>query len=207
MRILSRRPITLFALLAQILVVLACTSPGKPPANSAVKPTNIPIKVTAPDLLKSYEENVVAADYRFTGKIVVITGTVVGIDRFPDSIHVHLSAASTPYSLDYITCVFAIEQFRDVLNLKKGTGTTLSGTCEGRLWGQTVVLKDCFTNTFHQEGSQPQSDGLPTLRNTQTDSAVTVPNGASAICNDGTHSYSQSRRGTCSHHGGVAKWL
>jgi hypothetical protein len=24
---------------------------------------------------------------------------------------------------------------------------------------------------------------------------------------DGTYSFSQSRRGTCSHHGGVAKWL
>lgn len=31
--------------------------------------------------------------------------------------------------------------------------------------------------------------------------------GASAICRDGTLSYSQNRRGTCSHHGGVAQWL
>jgi hypothetical protein len=34
-----------------------------------------------------------------------------------------------------------------------------------------------------------------------------VPPGASAICRDGTYSFSQSRRGTCSHHGGVAQWL
>lgn len=34
-----------------------------------------------------------------------------------------------------------------------------------------------------------------------------VPAGATAICNDGTYSYSQHRRGTCSHHGGVATWL
>jgi len=33
------------------------------------------------------------------------------------------------------------------------------------------------------------------------------PAGASAQCRDGTFSFSQSRRGTCSHHGGVAKWL
>lgn len=31
--------------------------------------------------------------------------------------------------------------------------------------------------------------------------------GATAICKDGTYSYSQSRRGTCSHHGGVSSWL
>lgn len=34
-----------------------------------------------------------------------------------------------------------------------------------------------------------------------------VPAGASAKCSDGTYSFSQSRRGTCSHHGGVTRWL
>lgn len=38
---------------------------------------------------------------------------------------------------------------------------------------------------------------------TETKSA---PAGASARCRDGSLSYSQSRRGTCSHHGGVAVW-
>jgi hypothetical protein len=33
------------------------------------------------------------------------------------------------------------------------------------------------------------------------------PEGATAQCRDGTYSFSKSRRGTCSHHGGVAKWL
>jgi hypothetical protein len=34
-----------------------------------------------------------------------------------------------------------------------------------------------------------------------------IPAGASARCRDSTYSFSQSRRGTCSHHGGVAEWL
>jgi hypothetical protein len=34
-----------------------------------------------------------------------------------------------------------------------------------------------------------------------------APKGATAQCRDGSYSFSQSRRGTCSHHGGVAKWL
>lgn len=33
------------------------------------------------------------------------------------------------------------------------------------------------------------------------------PVGATALCRDGTYSFSQSRRGTCSGHGGVASWL
>lgn len=37
--------------------------------------------------------------------------------------------------------------------------------------------------------------------------ASSTPSGATAICGDGTYSFSQSRRGTCSHHGGVSTWL
>ncbi|MDD5749772.1 MAG: DUF3761 domain-containing protein [Patescibacteria group bacterium] len=33
-----------------------------------------------------------------------------------------------------------------------------------------------------------------------------IPTGVSAKCRDGSYSFSQSRRGTCSHHGGVVVW-
>jgi hypothetical protein len=33
------------------------------------------------------------------------------------------------------------------------------------------------------------------------------PAGATAKCEDGTYSFSESRSGTCSHHGGVGEWL
>ncbi len=35
----------------------------------------------------------------------------------------------------------------------------------------------------------------------------TIPVGATALCIDGTYSFSQNRRGTCSWHGGVRRWL
>ena len=34
-----------------------------------------------------------------------------------------------------------------------------------------------------------------------------APAGASARCRDGTYSFSQHASGTCSHHGGVARWI
>src|SRR4051794_12393216 len=34
-----------------------------------------------------------------------------------------------------------------------------------------------------------------------------IPAGASARCSDGTYSFSQNHRGTCSRHGGVSQWL
>lgn len=33
-----------------------------------------------------------------------------------------------------------------------------------------------------------------------------LPSGASAKCGDGSYSFSQNGRGTCSRHGGVASW-
>lgn len=39
------------------------------------------------------------------------------------------------------------------------------------------------------------------------EASPTAPAGATARCADGTYSFSQSRSGTCSHHGGVAEWL
>lgn len=52
-------------------------------------------------------------------------------------------------------------------------------------------------NTF-----QPSQPGRTT-----SPGRSTGPSGASALCRDGTYSYSPSRRGTCSRHGGVAQWL
>lgn len=50
-----------------------------------------------------------------------------------------------------------------------------------------------YTNSY---GNRVQS---PTYYNSR-------PAGATALCRDGTYSFSASRRGTCSHHGGVARW-
>lgn len=42
---------------------------------------------------------------------------------------------------------------------------------------------------------------------TRSSSAAASPAGATAICEDGSYSYSTHRSGTCSHHGGVKIWL
>jgi hypothetical protein len=49
-------------------------------------------------------------------------------------------------------------------------------------------------------------NGVCVHRPVRTQSGV-APKGATAQCRDGSYSFSQHRRGTCNHHGGVAKWL
>ena len=53
-----------------------------------------------------------------------------------------------------------------------------------------------YVNAYGEWVPSPQftADGQP-------------PAGASAQCRDGSYSFSQTRRGTCSWHGGVARWL
>lgn len=60
------------------------------------------------------------------------------------------------------------------------------------------------TNTLSNDNYYTNSAGNEVHSPAYSD---TVPAGASAKCRDGTYSFSQSRRGTCSHHGGVAEWL
>jgi uncharacterized protein DUF3761 len=64
-----------------------------------------------------------------------------------------------------------------------------------------------------QQKSQPKCTDNGTYTNSKgetvkrPENCSAAPQGATAQCRDGSYSFSQSRRGTCSHHGGVAKWL
>ncbi|WP_367828048.1 DUF3761 domain-containing protein [Streptomyces sp. LMG1-1-1.1] len=51
------------------------------------------------------------------------------------------------------------------------------------------------------------SSGSDSSTSSSPEGSQQAPTGATAQCNDGSYSYSAHRRGTCSHHGGVAVWL
>src|SRR5437016_5551553 len=69
------------------------------------------------------------------------------------------------------------------------------------------------TATANARPRQPQpsciDNGTYQNKDDQTvprpENCSTAPAGASAQCRDGSYSFSKNRRGTCSHHGGVAK--
>ena len=75
---------------------------------------------------------------------------------------------------------------------------------------KNIELKNVFENTpnFPTAGSPVKyytnSQGNRVQSPTYFSSP---PAGATALCRDGTFSFSRTRRGTCSHHGGVARWL
>lgn len=59
---------------------------------------------------------------------------------------------------------------------------------------------DSSSSTTRSGGSSSSSTG-------GSGDSNQAPAGASAVCNDGSLSYSAHRRGTCSHHNGVKTWL
>lgn len=63
---------------------------------------------------------------------------------------------------------------------------------------QTSTPSDCTNGTYVNSAGN-------TVCSPET--APSAPAGATAKCNDGTYSFSQTHSGTCSHHGGVAEWL
>lgn len=82
-----------------------------------------------------------------------------------------------------------------------GNSITIPPTNEVIAKGTKVAVQpqaNCPNGTYRN------SDGNTVCRPYASSS---VPADATAQCKDGTYSSSQNRRGTCSGHGGVARWL
>lgn len=67
---------------------------------------------------------------------------------------------------------------------------------------ESTRTNSSLSNNHYYTNTYGHSVHSPAYTN---DNSVSV--GATAVCGDGTYSFSESRRGTCSHHGGVARWL
>jgi hypothetical protein len=82
------------------------------------------------------------------------------------------------------------------------SGTSVSPAAQTAIQAQQLPIQQ--DNTLSNNNSYVNSSG-----NTVHSPAYskTVPVGATAQCRDGTYSFSQHRQGTCSHHGGITKWL
>ncbi|MDB5579059.1 MAG: hypothetical protein JWR80_4235 [Bradyrhizobium sp.] len=92
-----------------------------------------------------------------------------------------------------------------------------------RNWIKLTILLSLATLSAPSDARRHYHRTSPTLTNTASSSdyytavsghrvhrpvsAHSAPAGASAQCRDSSWSFSENHRGTCSHHGGVARWL
>lgn len=103
-----------------------------------------------------------------------------------------------------------------ITTIPKGTAVTLPDNCDckwilvkyngkiGYVYSKYLSSSQATIQEHSVVKHYTNSAGERVQSPTYYDSATV---GATALCRDGTYSFSRSRRGTCSHHGGVARWL
>ena len=97
----------------------------------------------------------------------------------------------------------------DIRNGSYSDGIALAGPSGGGVEAvrQALVAAGCLRpdeTDLSRHDCYINSDGTPVHRPARGDRGE--PQGDTALCRDGTYSFSQHRDGTCSHHGGVQRW-
>lgn len=109
-------------------------------SQTTTEPETELIEIAAADLFAAYNENEVAADSKYEGKKLKITGTInnIGTDIL-DNVYITLDTGEVLYS---VQCYFKDgDEEAKVADLKKGDTVTLIGVCEGM--SLNVIMKRC----------------------------------------------------------------
>jgi hypothetical protein len=138
--------IILFIFLGVILCITSIVTGGLD-TNSALdeKPTIEPIQkidfmLSADDLYNEYERNGVAADEKYRGKIVVVSGKIYDINK--DIIGDPYVIIGGSGFLDGVHCTFLEEEIPSLSNLYDGQYISVQGKVGGQVLG-SVMVNDC----------------------------------------------------------------
>ena len=103
------------------------------------------ITVSAVDIAKEYKDNEVAAETKYKGKKVEISGTINNIGKdVLDDVYIVLSNGDEYSIINNVQCYFKDkEQISKVAELQKGQEVILIGTVNSSIAG-TVMVKDCY---------------------------------------------------------------
>lgn len=127
------------------------------------------------------------------------SGQNIVVDNFEGDwaiVNVQLSSGDTKIAYIYSPYLKEIPTSNKLDNSNEPNNTTYDAYHNS--------TKSYETESINEVKHYKNSSGERVQSPTYYDSA---PEGATALCRDGTYSFSRSRRGTCSHHGGVARWL
>jgi hypothetical protein len=130
---------------------------------------------------------------------LVVLGSI-GSGSTPTPIAVPLDSQSQSASVEEATLPTPSTATPTVSNTAAAQLDTSSGSTNLNQAPSNATQTDNLSNDNYYTNSAGNEVHSPAY-------APSVPAGATAQCRDGTYSFSQSRRGTCSHHGGVAQWL
>ena len=138
-------------LIIGIALILGCgggsgssttSNPGTPasPNTGAAPPAEKPIAIDAKALTKEYDSNELAADGKYKGKSLAVTGKISNIAETLGNITVSLEGHEFTKT---VMCSFEESEKASVVALKKGDKITLTGTGDGSTGGLYVGLQNC----------------------------------------------------------------
>ena len=110
------------------------------PANTTAAPSEKPIAVQSKVMTKDYDENELAADGKYKGKMIAVSGKVENIAETMGSVTVSLAGHDM---LKSVMCSFEESEKASVAKLKKGQQATLVGTGDGMTMGLYAGLQKC----------------------------------------------------------------
>ena len=123
----------------------------------------------------------------------------------------------TKYTTTNLNMRFRADSLSKVLTvIPKGTPITIAEDCDCNWIPVAYNGKIGYVSTKYLSKEKPSLSAQSEIKYYTNSKGERVqsptkyssaPAGATALCRDGTYSFSRSRRGTCSHHGGVKKWL
>lgn len=135
------RFVSLVTLLALILGLLGCrTRPAPKTTSSAVAVAT----VKAGDLLKEYGTNAVAADAKYKGKLIQVSGKFGSAQKAPLLGYVvQLLPEDAPdVNVSFVQCFIVESAQEDVAKLQPEQMIAIQGTCDGQVLGQ-VKISQC----------------------------------------------------------------
>jgi len=94
--------------------------------------------VSVAELISAYEGNEVAADRRYKGQSLVVSGVVDNVGK--DIINT-MYVALKGEGVWGVQCMFDDSHENQLAGLSKGDRVTLTGTCQGKMGN--VILRDC----------------------------------------------------------------
>ena len=128
------------ALAIYVAFQVADRKPRPRPKPTSVRAQKETVQVDAVTLGAAYAANEIAADQKYKGRQLVVSGTVNAIRRdVLDSMYVTL--AGSPRSFREVQCFFSDQQGAQLAQLSVGQWLTVTGRCDG-LFGN-VLIRDC----------------------------------------------------------------
>jgi len=131
----SKLPIILIAVVVGVgfSIMHAMRTPRAADNNAGGSSFEVPIRVSSAKLIKEYQANELAADEKYRGKLLEVSGTIYSVNRdISDEPYVVMS--DNPYGLPALEVKFPKELLNnsDLKDLRKGNSFDTYARCGGR---------------------------------------------------------------------------